>query len=672
MSIKFKIHIKKNITKLVVLIALIINMIILVLINGSLWGFFCFTFLFLTLTLFLSFRIYKKLNQKYFSGLFKKESKITKFTKLFIVMLCVLFITYGVYPVYMIGMSHIRSEANKSELQDVVNSIISPNMSDEEKTLALLEWFDEDKGNIFNQYHLYQKKTLGIPVYPMSHIVLYFSEPYFAVRSFLDNDAPWIYSSQYGHCGEYGLLFRYMAEIAGLKVRKINCLGEDHVWNEVKINGSWVIIDATCHHPQIKGYNKSSRFMEKKVGEDIKGITYGNVSYVIAEYLNGTREDVTQRYTLNRTNISIQIVDSAGIPIENMNVKLYSSNRVQLRYTGLYNITNKEGKCVFTVGGGSYTFKAEDVWFSPIYGKVSGSYSENQSYHEDKITMGFDWFKIIVFVGISVLILFLILRKQMRWKKMIKINYEKISKLGILGGVIVIILSIFSLIMIWMIRGYIIMSDYIILAAPMSLGVGVLSIGIAFLSCNIAEKTDIKIKNLMKAFFMDITYEFEQIKNQIKKGRKIRLSVNLSDSGFGYSQLLPIIIQGLYTPPKDMIIYEQPEIHLNPSYQSKLGDFFVHLANNEKKFILLETHSEHILLRIRTLIAENKINNLDVALYFIERKDESSIVTPIPIHKNGFIADEDWPEGFFDDTITESFRLTSAQREWNKKNVNNK
>ena len=99
----------------------------------------------------------------------------------------------------------------------------------------------------------------------------------------------------------------------------------------------------------------------------------------------------------------------------------------------------------------------------------------------------------------------------------IKINYERGSKVGIIGGIFVIIATFISLVIIFFVRGYsIIMNDYVILSIPMSLGVGILSIGIALLSCDIADKTDIKIKNLIKAFFMDITYEFEQTKNQIK------------------------------------------------------------------------------------------------------------------------------------------------------------
>ena len=153
------------------------------------------------------------------------------------------------------------------------------------------------------------------------------------------------------------------------------------------------------------------------------------------------------------------------------------------------------------------------------------------------------------------------------------------------------------------------------------------------------------------------------------KDQNSKLWVDLADGGFGYSQLIPLIVQGLYTQKGELFITEQPEIHLNPKIQSQLGDFFVYLANIEKKFVIVETHSEHLLLRIRTLIAEEKIDCSHVALYFVEREEGISKVKQIPINEYGHIDDEDWPEEFLDDTIVESFRLSSAQREKHRRNL---
>jgi hypothetical protein len=146
------------------------------------------------------------------------------------------------------------------------------------------------------------------------------------------------------------------------------------------------------------------------------------------------------------------------------------------------------------------------------------------------------------------------------------------------------------------------------------------------------------------------------------KDKDSKIWCNIADAGFGYSQLLPIIVQGLYTPEGDIFIAEQPEIHLNPGLQSMLGDFFVRLVKKHKKFVILETHSEHTLLRIRTLIAKGEIKNTDVALYYVERKQGKSNIIHIPIDSNGHIPDEKWPEDFFNDTLQESLKLAWYQQ----------
>ncbi|MCH7825949.1 MAG: AAA family ATPase, partial [Acidobacteria bacterium] len=73
---------------------------------------------------------------------------------------------------------------------------------------------------------------------------------------------------------------------------------------------------------------------------------------------------------------------------------------------------------------------------------------------------------------------------------------------------------------------------------------------------------------------------------------------NLADTGFGLSQVLPLIVQGYYASKNSLIIAEQPEIHLNPKLQSLLADLFVAIAER-RVGVLVETHSEHLLLRLR-------------------------------------------------------------------------
>ena len=84
---------------------------------------------------------------------------------------------------------------------------------------------------------------------------------------------------------------------------------------------------------------------------------------------------------------------------------------------------------------------------------------------------------------------------------------------------------------------------------------------------------------------------------------------SLADSGFGYSQLLPILARGLMASRKHTVIVEQPELHLNPGVQIRLAEFFVSLVLAGKQ-VLLETHSEHMVNAVRVLVAEQDNSNL--------------------------------------------------------------
>lgn len=137
---------------------------------------------------------------------------------------------------------------------------------------------------------------------------------------------------------------------------------------------------------------------------------------------------------------------------------------------------------------------------------------------------------------------------------------------------------------------------------------------------------------------------------------------NYADSGFGVSQILPLIVQGLHTPSGGTIIAEQPEIHLNPRLQGKLADFFSFLAG-EDKYSIIETHSEHLLLRLRTLIASGELSPEEVGLYFVSKADGDSLIERISITEDGHIPSDEWPEGFFEDSLEESLRLAFAQSE---------
>ena len=132
------------------------------------------------------------------------------------------------------------------------------------------------------------------------------------------------------------------------------------------------------------------------------------------------------------------------------------------------------------------------------------------------------------------------------------------------------------------------------------------------------------------------------------------------DLGFGLSQLLPLIVQGVHARDRSRLLIEQPEIHLNPRLQAGLADLLVAFANRLSG-VVVETHSEHLLLRLRRLVAEGQIDAADVGVYFVDRVKGESRVRRVPLLQSGYIDPKDWPRDFFDDSLRESLALARAQ-----------
>jgi predicted ATPase len=122
--------------------------------------------------------------------------------------------------------------------------------------------------------------------------------------------------------------------------------------------------------------------------------------------------------------------------------------------------------------------------------------------------------------------------------------------------------------------------------------------------------------------------------------------------GFGASQLLPIIVAGYYAPEKSLLIAEQPEIHLHPKAQTRLGDLLIDISK-ENKTLLVETHSEHLIMRIQRRIAEGAIGKEGVALYYCEPSNKGTLVKRIIIDELGQMQ-QTLPVGFFEESYLES------------------
>ena len=89
----------------------------------------------------------------------------------------------------------------------------------------------------------------------------------------------------------------------------------------------------------------------------------------------------------------------------------------------------------------------------------------------------------------------------------------------------------------------------------------------------------------------------------------------MTELGVGFSQLAPIILLCLTSAPGTTILLEQPELHLHPKVQQKFADFIVEMIEKNDLQIILETHSDHILNRIRRRVAQAKIEENDSSLF---------------------------------------------------------
>lgn len=135
--------------------------------------------------------------------------------------------------------------------------------------------------------------------------------------------------------------------------------------------------------------------------------------------------------------------------------------------------------------------------------------------------------------------------------------------------------------------------------------------------------------------------------------------VLLTDVGFGVSQVLPVITLLQYVPEGSTVILEQPEIHLHPLAQAGLADVIIQAATHRRVQVILESHSEHLLLRLQRRIAEQAIASTDVKLYFCDAPQGASKLTPLDVDLYGNI--RNWPEKFMGDAFSETASAEKAR-----------
>lgn len=139
------------------------------------------------------------------------------------------------------------------------------------------------------------------------------------------------------------------------------------------------------------------------------------------------------------------------------------------------------------------------------------------------------------------------------------------------------------------------------------------------------------------------------------------IEVTAADIGAGVSQVFPLVVAAT-SDIKGLICCEQPELHIHPQAQVAIGDMLTQTDLYNR--YLIETHSEHLVLRLLRRIRETHAGELvqvkdavlpsDISIMYLEASDDGVIATRTLITEDGDLA-EMWPNGFFDERDEELF-----------------
>ena len=157
----------------------------------------------------------------------------------------------------------------------------------------------------------------------------------------------------------------------------------------------------------------------------------------------------------------------------------------------------------------------------------------------------------------------------------------------------------------------------------------------------------INLRRVNEADIIVAGFEFDQV------GQARTRPYRPTNVGFGLSYTLPVIL-ALLSPPGTLCLIENPEAHLHPRGQTKLGELAARAAKAGVQ-IFAETHSDHFMDGVRIAVREGIIEPEDVKFHYFERDGNTATVTTPAIDKNGRLTE--WPPGFFDQSIENMDRL---------------
>jgi len=155
--------------------------------------------------------------------------------------------------------------------------------------------------------------------------------------------------------------------------------------------------------------------------------------------------------------------------------------------------------------------------------------------------------------------------------------------------------------------------------------------------------------------------DVDRIRELVLVDQRSNTAVTHRDVGIGISQVLPVLVMA-YGSQGKLLAMEQPEIHLHPALQAELGDVFIEAAlGSRQNTFILETHSEHLILRLMRRMRETyqqketglpPITPADVSVLYVEPDGARSIIREMPLNELGELI-KSWPGGFFEEGLRE-------------------
>ena len=123
------------------------------------------------------------------------------------------------------------------------------------------------------------------------------------------------------------------------------------------------------------------------------------------------------------------------------------------------------------------------------------------------------------------------------------------------------------------------------------------------------------------------------------------------DAGQAIKKIIPLMYH-LNANFDSVVTLEEPEANIHPQYQANLANTIVQSLHKNNNELVIETHSELLILRFLKLIRDETINVRDISIHFIQNENNHSKIIPIKINSKGGLETE-WPGGFFKERLKE-------------------